>query len=669
MHILLWPLTLLLSLLLTTSAQVRQTPDPVHGCAFAVAGSNLFVQGGKTELFNTTATTSSQLFALDLSIGWSVNQAPWTSLELRETGSLIHAIASPDNATLYIFTRGLNDSIVIPRYNIKHNIWDDPLKFLPDGDSRQGYRPVIDPNTWKVYINAYWNENVINLNTSTIGNVPRPFTSNFFGGASFIRSRNSIMYFGGLNGKIQFDPPPTTVTEFSVSTGSWTNFTTTGEPPSPRADFCMASSEDGKTVVIFGGRVEPSTIVAPKPDALFTGTIYILDVATGKWTRGPDGDIRGYMACVIVGDQLVVWGGSNGTYTKTGPPVIFNLKTQQWVETYTPPAYMIKSTSSSTSGSGATATDISSGSGSSSNLGGILGGVFGGLFVVALSGLLYLYVKRREDRIRYGVSSSQQGPKQQGPNGKTDNDLQNRNPQTAIRDPQDVSNSRVIFSSPIDSEMEYTVSRKQMSDAPTGPSSQQPIVFNPMVPYPSTVGGHVPIPFPAPPYDPSRDNVLTDLSGDVFAGYNAPSLAGATANLSSTYGTQPLQGYTQGYTSYPQPPMGVTAPYVNHASIPPNITAEPVATAVNPSYIHPGVRSRPIVPTEPAPIGLVYVPPLLNQTTAASSPPPASEASINNSNGSQGSPQTPPLPQRPVQNNNLQYSSVVSGPLDQATPS
>ncbi|KAF9145719.1 hypothetical protein BGX30_007312 [Mortierella sp. GBA39] len=145
--------------------------------------------------------------------------------------------------------------------------------------------------------------------------------------------------------------------------------------------------EDGNTMVMFGGRTPPP--------GNFTGTFYILDVPSKIWVQGPSASTRLYSACAIVGDQLVVWGGFDGKSTIDGPPIIYSFSQKKWVEQYTPPAYFASSTGNNPSSS------------SSSNLGGILGGTLGSLCVLALAGVVYLYMKRRGDKAMYESQAQQ----------------------------------------------------------------------------------------------------------------------------------------------------------------------------------------------------------------------------------------------------------------------
>lgn len=219
--------------------------------------------------------------------------------------------------------------------------------------------------------------------------------------------------------------------------------------------------EDGSTVVVYGGRIPKSNPNDPATE--FTGTLYTLNVATETWTQGPSTSSRLYMACVIIGDQFLAWGGSNGIITIDGPPIIYSLTQKKWVESYTAPAYMkslatvtgpvsVPTPPTPTSSSGSKSGDTGL---SSPNLGVILGGVFGGLFVLTMAGTIHICLRRHEDRAKYDTVSQNKDLKVKEKDGSSkgmtqvrDVDLSSsRNPQKlqesqfptrAIRDPQTV---------------------------------------------------------------------------------------------------------------------------------------------------------------------------------------------------------------------------------------
>ncbi|KAF9911326.1 hypothetical protein BX616_010616 [Lobosporangium transversale] len=588
-------LALLFSLLVTAYAQSIK-PRPAQECAFARAGSKLYIQGGRTgsDIIN-------QHYALDLATSWPVTSPPWTELKPGHTTYLFNAVATPDNKTLIMFVRGENSSIIMPKYDIQTNSWGAaPLSLTPDQDYRYGIRPVIDPINWLVYIAAFQNLDIFNPNTSTISLTPMPadiFKSRLFSGAVYNPLRKSIMYFGGINASIVIDPLATQVTEYSIGTNTWRTFPTVGEPPVARSDFCMASSEDGNTIVVYGGRIAPP--------ANYTNTFYTLDVPTGRWTRGPDGDVRLYMACIIIGDQFLAWGGTDGVKTLDGPPVVFDLAQRKWVNTYTAPAYYRKDTnpSSSSSSPGSIPSDapppVTKSSGS--NLGAILGGTFGVLSVVALSGLVYFYLKRRQGHVRYNEASEQQNASNNEKPAETHQKLDNsqpRNPQilglrqTSARDPQGISDYRLsssvpqpVFSSPSYDHQQYTVSSKNVLLPPIDSQlSNTPVIYIPNSSYPTVIPGAT----VTTPYTPTQ----TTPNGDVYQAYSiAPSgLSQNVGTLNGSVSGSPHDFNAPTYSSVtPIPPP---APYVSNQSyVPQNVFNLSAATFT------PGITSHTATPS------------------------------------------------------------------------
>ncbi|KAF9325285.1 hypothetical protein BG006_011220 [Podila minutissima] len=412
--------TCLLSFIATVFAQ--QTPSPVQEMGFARVGSKLYIQGGKFETNSTVNSVTGQLFSLDLATPWSTAAPAWMSHAPGRQMYFMNAVSAPDNSSFYTIYVAAGNSFVFTKYDINLDQWSAPYVTKNDTESRTITRPVINPQTGLVYLDGSSYMNVVNLASQSLVPYtvpPNTFTSRLFSGAVFNAPRNSVMYFGGLNYSIKWDLDATYVTEYNIALNTWSNFTTQGEPPSPRADFCMQGNDDGTKIVVFGGRIPTNTSTSPPVD--FTGTLHILDVPTGQWTQGPSGDIRLYMACVIVGDQFIAWGGSKGGgYTYDGPPVVFDLTKMQWVTTYTPPAYLLNAPKPTAAGQGATSSGphstspTAAPSAKDSNLGAILGGVFGSLFVIALAALIYVYVLRRKDKVKYAAPVAQ---KLDGDNG------------------------------------------------------------------------------------------------------------------------------------------------------------------------------------------------------------------------------------------------------------
>lgn len=113
---------------------------------------------------------------------------------------------------------------------------------------------------------------------------------------------------------------------------SWRSAATTSDL-SLRALACLTFAYGGQKLVLFGGET-------PLDDLL--GDIYIFDVASPTWTRGADGGLsraRASHVCVVSGDMFLSWGGYQNVSTRA--PVqetmsVYNLKTNSWVDRYTP---------------------------------------------------------------------------------------------------------------------------------------------------------------------------------------------------------------------------------------------------------------------------------------------------------------------------------------------
>ncbi|KAF9912692.1 Multiple epidermal growth factor-like domains protein 8 [Linnemannia zychae] len=399
----LYATTLLATFLFSSAPAHAQAPTPVQEMAFMRGGNYLYVQGGKFVTNDAQISVSTQLAALDLSKSWATSSPVWKMLAPGPAYNLQNGIATPDNKTLITFYNAQQFTVNI--YSVDSNSWQYTTA-QTSGELLQAIRTIIDPKTGLVYIDGASNMNVYNPSTRSLSQLPIPpqaLTARFFAGAVYNPARRSIMYMGGVTGGLQFEPQ-TYITEYILDTNSWGTFPTVGDLPTPRCDHCMAISEDSNTIVIFGGRTPPP--------GNFTGSFYILDVPSKTWTQGPAASTRLYSACAIVGDQFVVWGGYDGKNTIDGPPIIYSFPQKKWIEQYTPPEYFASMPSPAPPGStpspvgpgtgnGNAGSGNSSSSSSSSDLGGILGGVLGSLCVVALAGVVYLYMKRRSDKAKY----------------------------------------------------------------------------------------------------------------------------------------------------------------------------------------------------------------------------------------------------------------------------
>lgn len=161
------------------------------------------------------------------------------------------------------------------------------------------------------------------------------------------KMRKAAFVFGGYT----FDSYLSTVAQrtlflyqHNVSVGNSTptlrNAPDSGAVPSARYGHCMVEAYNGTKMILFGGFDQFGREL---------GEIYVLDVATLRWTRGTDGGAtaaRAHTACAITNDLFVAWGGVV-TDPRTGfasavsenITIVYNLKTLQWQSTYHPEPY------------------------------------------------------------------------------------------------------------------------------------------------------------------------------------------------------------------------------------------------------------------------------------------------------------------------------------------
>ncbi|KAF9365796.1 hypothetical protein BGX34_008256 [Mortierella sp. NVP85] len=91
---------------------------------------------------------------------------------------------------------------------------------------------------------------------------------------------------------------------------------------------CVASAYGGSKVILLG----------TTGSDFDKSNIYILDVATLKWTKGPSTPVFSGNACAVTGDQFIIWGGEAANLEKSDKTLIYNIKTKKWVTNFiTPP--------------------------------------------------------------------------------------------------------------------------------------------------------------------------------------------------------------------------------------------------------------------------------------------------------------------------------------------
>ncbi|KAG0224549.1 hypothetical protein BGX31_007967 [Mortierella sp. GBA43] len=390
-----------------------------------------YIQGGDGGAYNRNATRYNQFFSLDLGASWSVHTPPWKRLPNGGTHSFNWMFPMPDKKSIVVLTgveKPAEPGYMVDIYDGTSSAWRSVNITIPERLD-MACRPVQDPTTGLVYVVGVAYINTLNLNTLTWTNTtipPNVLQQRFYGGSVYNRARKSFMYFGGYSYRDVREPAPY-ITEYSIASGTWSVFDTTGDVPTLTADACMTASDDGNTIVFFGGTMYQQDVAAPKT---LSNRIYVLNVITGVWKQGPLADIpRIYTGCTLVGSNFLAWGGLQGLSTLIqGPPVVYDLRTSQWATKFTtlseqPPWDPSASPSSSSDGPNSSSSPSSSSS-SSSNMGAIVAGAVGGVLAVALGGGAFLYGRRKMKKAR--CDSVKRNP-QDGDGGGTQTNNNNSN--------------------------------------------------------------------------------------------------------------------------------------------------------------------------------------------------------------------------------------------------
>ncbi|KAI1317414.1 hypothetical protein EDD11_008478 [Mortierella claussenii] len=344
---------------------------------FATINDALFIQGG----FDVAA--SSQFVSLDLSTSWSSTSPAWKN---RKDGqSTSHLALAPISAASnggsqgsLLAIGGMGNVAFFNSYDIASDTWSTLSSVKPPYPTMEGHAAVSDPNTGLVYMVGGYGNNTFNSlsvydpkSKSMVSQQSASAANSLTDvGAVWVNGRNSVVTFGGSRA-----PPAGTsglgggdLNEYDTASKSWKIMSTSGDVPPARLDHCMAASEDGSKIVLFGGTLDGN---------VYYNTIYILDVSSGKWKQGTSAPVaRTRMACAFHSYQFIAWGGSTGSNRNTmlnNLPIIYNLNSDEWTDSYNANEKVKKS-----------------------NIGAVVGGVIA--FLVIVGTAAFLVVRRRRKR-------------------------------------------------------------------------------------------------------------------------------------------------------------------------------------------------------------------------------------------------------------------------------
>ncbi|KAG9066885.1 hypothetical protein KI688_012797 [Linnemannia hyalina] len=339
----------------TTGPAPTPTPPPPNGPynptplysvhSVFVEGTALYVHGG---LPSVTGVSSGQTFSLDLSVTWKTSQPAFKQLSTGVPSSSITSALLQDKDSWIV----INGKQFI-FYSIGKDHWNSPVT-LTELNPTPGFPAVTDMSSGLVYfVNGFV---VQGASAAAVGTIPMMMmlkkstvgyefssmgTSTEF---SIVESgyascwstlRKSILLHGGLAGS-PIAIYQKTLYEFNTTKSTFATINDNGAIPTARSGHCMVEAYDGTKIVLFGGVDQTSAGLSD---------IYILDVATLKWTTGKTGGAgvgRAYAACAVTNDRFVAWGGAtriNGDFVAvaaTNATVVYDFIQDKWITTFSP---------------------------------------------------------------------------------------------------------------------------------------------------------------------------------------------------------------------------------------------------------------------------------------------------------------------------------------------
>ncbi|KAF9200051.1 hypothetical protein BGZ59_003513 [Podila verticillata] len=377
-----------------------QAPQAIRRLGFVQVADKLYIQGG----FNTM-TFVQDFLVLDLATSWTTASPSWKTLP---AGSLTshHALAAVGDGQQILAMGGLNNPPSFVRsFDVTKQKWTNVTASSVPFPSIEGHSMVTDPNTGQVYViggnsttNQYNGMMVYNPTASSFATqlTATNTTSLTDAGVVWSSVRQTILVFGG-----SLAPPAnpvgldlTAVREYDPVSKTWKTMTTSGNVPPARFDHCVAASEDGSKIVLFGGAKDSNTNY---------DTLYVLDVASAKWKQGQSApSARTKFSCGFYKNQYVAFGGSTTADRKTmlnNTPVVYSLDQGQWVDSYS------ASESTGSPSSPSSPPSSSSSSSSSSNIGAIAGAAGGVVAILVAVGVWWFCRRKRLAKEREAYES------------------------------------------------------------------------------------------------------------------------------------------------------------------------------------------------------------------------------------------------------------------------
>ncbi|KAF9977071.1 hypothetical protein BGZ73_007043 [Actinomortierella ambigua] len=350
---------------------------------------------------------SGQFFALDLSKPWTSDTAAWIKLPESGRKDYIGAAMSLDGKTL-LTSPGIYASA--QRFSFESNTWsssnttfrESMYDVTPVTLGTDGTVLLVGGDSWEDGFNKY---DIYSFDTDQTVTAQLPPSANdipFLPGRRDYRviwseHLKSAVFYGGFGQGVS---APDIVSLYHPESKQWKGMRTRGFNNKSLSEHCMAITDDGRKLLVYGGRYEQGL------STVFSSDLYILDLVSGFWTEALYNDSkRGSAVCTVSGDYFLLWGGRQaisgpGSIFDEGnsstPVFIYQISKNAWVSEYDP--FAKPSTPNSIVPPAKSSSKL--------NIGAIVGGVVAAFGVVALGGFFVWRHKRRAQMISPQISSS-----------------------------------------------------------------------------------------------------------------------------------------------------------------------------------------------------------------------------------------------------------------------
>jgi hypothetical protein len=106
----------------------------------------------------------------------------------------------------------------------------------------------------------------------------------------------------------------------------WDMRVTTGETDWKDVPSCLVSAYGGSKIALFSRRDTQSAV-------------YVLDLATLRWKKGPSIPVLTFATCAVSGDQFILWSGySTSNDSISNKTIVYDMKNESWVLNYIVPS-------------------------------------------------------------------------------------------------------------------------------------------------------------------------------------------------------------------------------------------------------------------------------------------------------------------------------------------